>query len=78
MSGQRPLQAIEQHACFHTRLREAVAGAGGVRHVAGLTGISEAQLYRYFRGTAVPSDRIIILARTCIVSIGWLFGEVEW
>ena len=72
--GRRP---HDRQACFHARLREAVAEAGGPRHVARLTGISEAQLYRYFKGMAVPSDRIVVLAETCIVSIGWLFGEVE-
>jgi len=77
MTITRRLQPIEQHACFHTRLRQAVAESGGVRLVARRTGISEAQIYRYFKGSSVPSDRIIVLAQFCGISIGWIFGEVD-
>lgn len=72
-----PSARVERQVCFRTRLRQAVLEAGGARRVASMTGISDAQLYRYFKGMAVPSDRIIILAEACIVSIGWLFGESD-
>lgn len=70
-------RSAEPQVPLGDRLRHAVTAAGGVRQVARLTGISEAQLYRYFKGMAVPSDRVIVLASACEVSIGWLFGEVD-
>ena len=64
------------HAAFLARLRIAIKAAGGTRRVARQIGMSEAQIYRYFAGKPVKSDRIIALATVCNVSMSWLFGDV--
>lgn len=59
------------------RLRQAIKSAGGTRRCAQRIGISEASLYRYYAGTPIPSDKLVAIANTLNVSIGWLFGETD-
>jgi transcriptional regulator with XRE-family HTH domain len=64
---------------FLERLQGCVAWAGSKRTLAKLTGISEAQLYRYLSGeTPLPVDRLLQIARICTKEPGWLLtGEVR-
>lgn len=57
------------------RLKQAVVAAGGTRALSQHTGISEAQLNRYYNGQPVPSDKLIALATACNVTVPWLFEE---
>lgn len=59
------------------RLDACVARVGGKRALAKLSGISEAQLYRYLNGeTVMPSDRLVAVADAAKVDSSWLLmGE---
>jgi SAM-dependent methyltransferase/transcriptional regulator with XRE-family HTH domain len=68
--------AMESHLLLD-RLGACVDRVGGKRALAQLSGISEAQLYRYLNGeTVVPSDRLVAIADAAKVDSSWLLiGE---
>ena len=55
------------------RLEECVSRSGGKRALAAMSGISEAQLYRYLTGESIlPTDRLESIAKAAQVDTAWL------
>lgn len=60
-------------AALAARLQVCVDWAGGKRPLAKLTGISEAQIYRYLNSaSSIPADKLAVIAETCGMDAGWL------
>jgi len=58
---------------FTKRLEECVHRSGGKRALAAISGISEAQLYRYLTGESIlPTDRLEAIAKAAHVDSAWL------
>lgn len=65
-----------QQSEFISRLREAMAKAGGYNIVLERSGISNGSLNRYLKGQEMKAGTALRIAEACGVSPGWLlFGE---